>query len=70
MFLSSNPTRRISSAALSVTWSLPASIRYVVCMCVCVHVAQQWLADWLIENNPNKAKLNDCMEECSVIPPP
>ena len=69
MFLSSNPTRRISSAALSVTWSLPASIRYVMCMCVCVHVAQQWLADWLIENNPNKAKLNDCMEECSIIPP-
>ena len=30
---------------------------------------QKWLADWLIENNPNKAKLHDFMGY-SIIPPP
>ena len=32
---------------------------------VCV---QKWLADWLIENNPNKAKLHDYLG-CTIIPP-
>jgi len=35
---------------------------------VSVIVTQKWLADWLIENNPNKAKLHDWMG-CAIIPP-
>jgi len=34
-----------------------------------VSVMQKWLADWLIENNPNKANLHDSMGY-SIIPPP
>ena len=35
---------------------------------VSVYVTQKWLADWLIENNPNKAKLHDWMGS-TIIPP-
>ena len=55
------------------TFTLPYLYFYVrksvtVGVSVGVSVLQKFLADWLIENNPNKAKLHDSMGY-SIIPP-
>ena len=51
-----------------VSLTLYYSLRVNLGRCVSVIVTQKWLADWLIENNPNKAKLHDWMG-CAIIPP-